>query len=178
MYWRTCSSSNPTRGHCVTTGPEVLTREITLPAAQAGHRDRALPLEKADHRGHRVLRGNSDAHMHMVRHQVPFDDLALFLTCQRMEDFSQLPTRLTKALCDVVWERTPHGICSPISNGIGFDKFQTLNILLSWFSPSRGEDAIPETVKPVRVSLVEPVAYLKPSYERRAIVRSVAPLVF
>src|SRR5499425_3408893 len=96
MYWWTCSSSTPPRGHCVTTGPEVLTREITLPAAQAGHRDRALPLEKADHRGHRVLRGNSDAHMHMVRHQVPFDDLALFLTCQRMEDFSQLPTRLTK----------------------------------------------------------------------------------
>jgi hypothetical protein len=34
--------------------------------------------------------------MHMIRHQVPFDDLAFLLQCQRMEDFSQLPTRLTK----------------------------------------------------------------------------------
>src|ERR1700730_14546291 len=74
----------------------MLTREIMLLAAQAGHRDRILPLEEPDHRGHRVFRGNGDAYMHMIRHQVPFDDLAFLLPCQRMEDFSQLPTRLTK----------------------------------------------------------------------------------
>jgi hypothetical protein len=34
--------------------------------------------------------------MHMVRHQMPFNDLAFFLPCQRMKYFSQLATRLTK----------------------------------------------------------------------------------
>src|SRR5207249_10206121 len=58
------------RGHCVSTGPEVLAREIPLFATQAGHRYGALPFQKSDHRGHRILRRNRDAHVHMVRQQV------------------------------------------------------------------------------------------------------------
>src|SRR6266705_1391142 len=35
------------RGHCVSTGPEVLAREIPLFATQAGHRYGALPFQKS-----------------------------------------------------------------------------------------------------------------------------------
>ena len=36
-------------GHCVSTGPEVLAREIPLFATQAGHRYGVLPFQKSDH---------------------------------------------------------------------------------------------------------------------------------
>src|SRR2546430_6765274 len=77
-------------GHRVSTGPEVLAREIPLFATQAGHRYGALPFQKSDHRGHRILRRNRDAHVHMVRQQVSLNDLALLLSRQGVEYFSQL----------------------------------------------------------------------------------------
>jgi len=86
----------PDGGHGVTTGPEMLPREVPLLAAQSGYGDSALPFEKPDHRSHRVLGGNRYTHMHMVRHQVPLQNLALFLPGQGVENFSQLPTRLSK----------------------------------------------------------------------------------
>src|SRR2546425_729387 len=43
-------------------GPEMLAREIPFLAAQPGNRNCALPFEKPDHRSHRVLWGNGDAH--------------------------------------------------------------------------------------------------------------------
>ena len=48
--------------------------------------------------------------------------------------------------------------CSPTLNGIGSDKALTF-ILSLWFIKPLGEDSTPGTVKPLRVSLVEPVAY-------------------
>ena len=84
------------RGHRVTTGPEMLAREIPLLAAQSGYGNGALPFEKPDHRGHRMLGGNGDAHMHMVRHQMAIQNLALFLPGQSVEDFSQLPARFSE----------------------------------------------------------------------------------
>src|SRR4029077_15101108 len=86
----------PDRRHGVTTGPEMLPREVPLLAAQTGYGDGALPFQKPDHRGHRVLGRNCDTHMHMVRQQVPFHNLALFLPGQSVENLSQLPTRLSK----------------------------------------------------------------------------------
>src|SRR5437870_9335251 len=84
------------RGHCVSTGPEVLAREIPLFATQAGHRYGALPFQKSDHRGHRILRRNRDAHVHMVRQQVSLNDLALLLPRQCVKYFSQLASCLAK----------------------------------------------------------------------------------
>jgi hypothetical protein len=34
--------------------------------------------------------------VYVVRHQVPFDNLALFLPSQRMENRTQLPTRMAE----------------------------------------------------------------------------------
>src|SRR5262245_52332061 len=64
------------RGYGVAAGPEMLTREIPLFAAQPGNGDRALPFEEPNHRCHWVLWGNGDAHVHMVRHKVSFHNLA------------------------------------------------------------------------------------------------------
>ncbi len=82
------------RGDSVTAGPEMFAREIPLLTAQSGNRNCTLPLQKSDHRSYRVLGGNRDAHMHMVRHQVSFDNLTLLLPGQRMENRSQMLTRL------------------------------------------------------------------------------------
>ena len=56
------------RGDSITAGPQMFAREIPLLTAQPGNRDCTLPLQKSDHRSYRVLGGNRDAHMHMVRH--------------------------------------------------------------------------------------------------------------
>src|SRR5262249_61441575 len=78
----------PHRGNGITPSPEMLAREIPLLAPQSSNRDRTLPFEKPDHRGHRVFRRNRYAHVHMVRHQIPFENLAFLLPGQRMEDLS------------------------------------------------------------------------------------------
>src|SRR5258707_1550801 len=80
--------------HSVTAGPQMFAREIPLLPAQPGNSDRTLPFQKPDHGSHRVLGGNRDTHVHMVRHQMPFDNLALLLPGQRMENRSQMLTRL------------------------------------------------------------------------------------
>src|SRR6266550_8194282 len=82
------------RGDSVTAGPEMFAREIPLLTAQPGNRNCTLPLQKSDHRSYWVLGGNRDAHMHMVRHQVSFDNLTFLLPGQRMENRSQMTARL------------------------------------------------------------------------------------
>src|SRR6202051_2493078 len=67
------------RGGGVTAGPEMFAREIPLLTAQPGNGDCTLPLHKSHHGSHRVLGGNRDTHMHMVRHQMSFNNLTLLL---------------------------------------------------------------------------------------------------
>ena len=67
----------------VSTGPEVLAREVPLAATQSGYGDRALPLDEPDDRSYRVFRRNRDAHVDMVRPQVSFENLAFLLPGQR-----------------------------------------------------------------------------------------------
>ena len=128
----------------------MLACEVPLFAAQAGDGDGALPLQKQpDHRGHRVLGWNRDTHVHVVRHQVTLYDLALLLPGQRVEDRTQLPTRLTE-------------------NGFASSRGHEHVVVLATsditsspceFTKPLGEDFTPGMVKPLRVSLVDPVAY-------------------
>jgi hypothetical protein len=74
--------------------PEMLAREVSLLAAQTGNCDRTLPFEKPNHRRDRVFGRNCDAHVHMVWHNMPCKNLAFLLPRQRVEDLSQLATRL------------------------------------------------------------------------------------
>src|SRR4030095_3121149 len=80
----------------VTAGPEMLAREVALLATQPGDSDCALPFQKPDHRRNWMFGGNRDAHVHMVRHKVTFNDLTLLLPSQRVEDCTQLSTRLAE----------------------------------------------------------------------------------
>src|ERR1700674_365987 len=86
----------PDGRYSVTAGPEMLAGEVSLFTGQAGDGDGTFPFQKSDHRRHRVLRWNRDAHVNMVWHQVSLNDLALLLFGQGVEDCAQLPTRLAK----------------------------------------------------------------------------------
>ena len=83
-------------GDGVATSPEMLARKIPLFAAQPGNGDRALPFEEPNYGCDRVLRGNCDAHVYMVRHEVPFNNLTLLLPSQGVENLSQMTARLAE----------------------------------------------------------------------------------
>jgi hypothetical protein len=74
----------------VTAGPEVLACEVPLLTAQPRDRDGALPFQEPDRRSYRVSGWNGDAHVHMVWHPMPLNDLAFLLFSQRVEDRTQL----------------------------------------------------------------------------------------
>ena len=80
----------PDGGYSIAAGPEVLAGEVPFLATEPGHSDRALAFQKPDHRRHRVLGWNRDAHVHVVRHQMTLDNLALLLPSQRVENRTQL----------------------------------------------------------------------------------------
>jgi len=86
----------PDGGYGVSTGPEMLAREISLFATHSGYGDRALPFRKPDHRGDRMLGRNRDAHMDVVRHQMSIQNLAFFLPGPSVENLSQVSPRLSK----------------------------------------------------------------------------------
>jgi hypothetical protein len=83
-------------GHGISTSPEVLAREISLFATQSDYGDGVFPFQKPDHQGQRVLGGNRDTPMHVIRHQIVIQNLALFLPGQRVNDFSQVLARLSE----------------------------------------------------------------------------------
>ena len=74
----------------------MLAREVSFFTAHSGDSDGALLFQKPDHRRNRVLGCNRAPHVHVVRHQMPFDYLAVLLLSQRVEDRTQLPTRLAE----------------------------------------------------------------------------------
>ena len=58
----------------------MLAGEVPFLTEHPGDRDRALPLQRPHHRGDRVLRRYRDTYMHVIRHQVPFHDVAEVLS--------------------------------------------------------------------------------------------------
>jgi len=54
------------------------------------HVDRTLGFDETDHLTDRVLGRNRDQHVHMVRHQMPFFNLALLLLGQTPEYLAQV----------------------------------------------------------------------------------------
>ncbi len=55
-----------------------------------------FPFHEPDHLGYGVLGRNRDTHVHMVGHQMAFEDLALLLPSQRVKDGTQLTTSLAE----------------------------------------------------------------------------------
>jgi hypothetical protein len=52
---------------------------------------RALALDESNHRSDCVLEQGGDAHMHVIWHQMTFNDLAFFLPGQLVKDWAKLP---------------------------------------------------------------------------------------
>jgi len=48
-------------------------------------------LDEPDHLRDRIFRWDQDQHVHVIRHQVPFQDFRLLLHRQTVKDFAQVP---------------------------------------------------------------------------------------
>src|ERR1051325_7026532 len=66
-----------------------------------------FPFMKPNDRPDRVLGRDRDAHMHMIRHQMSFHDLAFLLLRQRVKNRSQVPAYLAKESGE--WHSHPDG---------------------------------------------------------------------
>ena len=86
----------PDGRHRITPGPEMLAAKIALLPAQASDCNCALTLQKSDHRRDWVLGRNRNTHVHVVRNEVSFQNLALLLPGQRVKDRAQLATGLSE----------------------------------------------------------------------------------
>src|SRR5215831_7063829 len=148
------------RGHRVAPRPEVLTREVALLAPKLpGDGNRTLPFQEANHLRHRHFGGNGDTHMNMIRHDMPLDDLTLFLARQRMEDRPQLPTNLSIQLATASLG-DKHDVILAIPFGMRQAPIIVFHYVLLWLPhQAHLRRTTPVSVKPLQVSLVEPVAY-------------------
>lgn len=73
----------------IPSGPELFSREILLPAREVPcDRDGALALEVPDHVRYREFGRNADAHMDMIRAEMPFHDLRLLVPCKLVKHLS------------------------------------------------------------------------------------------
>src|SRR5260370_294907 len=87
----------------------MLAGEVSFFSSQAGNRDSTLPFQKPDHGRYRVLGGNRDAYVHMVRHQVSLDNLTLLLPARGRSH--PVPDAFgRKSLFAAVWVRTQTNI--------------------------------------------------------------------
>src|SRR5439155_9279265 len=77
--------------YCIASGPEVLSSKVSLSSTELPcYGNCAFPFQKSYNRSHRILRWYADAHMDVVRHQMPFYYCALFLLCQFVKQCSQM----------------------------------------------------------------------------------------
>ena len=86
----------PYSGHRVAASPEVFAGEVPLLSGKPCDGNRTLPFQETDHRGDWMLRWNRDAHVDVVRHEVPLHDLAFLLFRQSVEDRAQLAADIPK----------------------------------------------------------------------------------
>src|SRR5262245_50997234 len=139
----------------------MLAGEVALlPTKLASNRDGTLAFQKPDHVGHRMLGRNGDTHMDMIGQDMPFHNLTLFLARQRVKDRPQLPPDLPVQL-----PAAPLGNKHEVVLAVPFRMRQALISVFHRSSfgflikPPEEDRTIPASVKPLRVALVEPVAY-------------------
>src|SRR5215469_16672117 len=98
----------------------MLPDKISLPLAlNPCQRNRPLPFDKPNHLRHRILGGNRDHHVHLVRHQVAFFNPTLLLLGQFAEHFAQVPTQLPVQLLPATFRDKHHMVFALLSYGLG-----------------------------------------------------------
>lgn len=84
----------PDGGDKITAGPEVLAGEVSAPAAVfPGDLDGALALEVAHHVRNGVLRGEADAQVDVIRHQMPLDNSGSLVSSKFVQDLAEVPSQ-------------------------------------------------------------------------------------
>jgi len=150
------------RGHRVPAGPEMLSREVSLLSAQSGDRNGASPSETQSPTRLGAWAESQYICAHGLASGVlpESDTPSAWPARERSRPIGSGYGQKSPSV--VVWVRTLRDTCSPIWNGLGSDKRLTLHPLFVVFIKPLGEDSTlpktPGTVKPVLVSLVEPVA--------------------
>src|SRR5262249_14646085 len=77
--------------------PKMFSREVAIsPRKLPGDGDSTLVFEISDHRGYGILGRYLNTDVHMVRHQVPFNDPTFFLPSQLMKDGPECVTNMPK----------------------------------------------------------------------------------
>jgi hypothetical protein len=84
----------PHRPDIVPSGPEYLARKVPLSTSEAPrYCNRALAFDIAHPIRNRILRRNANAHVHMVRPQVPFYYLRLLLHRKLVKYLPKMPSQ-------------------------------------------------------------------------------------
>jgi hypothetical protein len=91
MYSRITASSN--RAYAITTRPEIQSDKIALPPILLVNHDRRFALQLAYRIGHAVLWPNPQAHLHVIRHDVPFHQFNLKPATQLLEHLTNAPAQ-------------------------------------------------------------------------------------
>ena len=85
---------------------------------------RALALDESNHRSDCVLEQGGDAHMHVIWHQMTFNDLAFFLPGQFVKDRAKLPAYFPiKRLAAIFGDENNMIFAIPLRVGQAFGKY-------------------------------------------------------
>jgi len=141
MYLRTCINSNPPWTTGVSTGPEMLAREIPLFATQSGHRHGRSSLQKSitEATGYSE---ESRAYVHIGPEQVSSMIWHSFCRANAWNTSPNLRRACQTAPCAAAWAQTPHDTYSPNWNALTFDTFRH-NILL-FLALTKHGDVMPQ----------------------------------
>lgn len=108
MHSTRVASSNPTVGYKVTSGPKVLAREILLFSHEkSSDHNSAFPLQIPNHIGYRVLRRCPQAHVNVIRSQMPFNNLHFLTSRQLVKHVAEHPPDLTLNQLDITKSESP-----------------------------------------------------------------------
>ncbi len=81
-------------GDVIAAGPEVLAGEIAAsPTVFSCDLDGAFALEVAHDVGNGVLRRDAEAHVDVIWHEMPLDDLRFLVPGEFVQDFAEMPSK-------------------------------------------------------------------------------------
>ena len=103
-------------GYEVPSRPEVLAHEIPLPlAVHPRQMNSTLAFDISNYLRYRVLGGNRNHHIHMIRSQMPFFNLTLLPLGQPSENFPKIPSQfLVKSFPAAFRDEHHMGVALPL----------------------------------------------------------------
>src|SRR4051794_30233887 len=110
----------PHRRHKVASCPERSPDKASLPPrVHPRQMDRTLAQGELHHLRHSTLRWSRHKHVHVIGHQVPFENLTLLLLGQSVEHLSKVLLQLSVHVFLRRFSMNTSGICALTSSGLG-----------------------------------------------------------